>query len=79
MPNFREVVRRELKRQSMSKYDLVQALKGKRDNGKDVPPVTIYEFLRDEDPTAINSTDLGIIFEVLGIPVGHAAKKAKRK
>ncbi len=79
MPDFREVVRRTLRQRGMSKYDLVQALKGKGENGKDVPAVTVYEFLRDDKPTAINSTYLGLIFDVLGIPVGAAAKRKPKK
>ena len=43
----------------------MQALKGKREGGKDVPSQTLYEFLRGE--TAINSNDLGLIADVLGM------------
>jgi len=65
MPDLREAVLAELTRREWSAYRLVQALKGKRPKGKDVPAVTVYEFLRGE--TAINSTDLGLIFDALGL------------
>lgn len=65
MPNLRQSVLDELQRREWSHYQLVQALKGKRPGGKDVPPVTVYEFLRGE--TAINSTDLGLICDALGL------------
>jgi hypothetical protein len=68
MPDLREAVTKELERRGWSVYRLVQSLKGKRPDGKDVPPATIYEFCRGE--TAINSDDLGIIFEVLELSVG---------
>lgn len=65
MPDLRESVLKELERRGWSHYQLVQALKGKRPGGKDVPAVTLYEFLRGE--TAINSADLGLIFDALGL------------
>lgn len=65
MPDLRAAVTKELKRREWSHYALVKALRGKRKGGKDVPPATIYEFLRGE--SAINSTDLGLIFDVLGL------------
>jgi len=65
MPDLRQAVLAELERREWSAYRLVQALKGKRPKGKDVPPVTIYEFLRGE--TDINSADLGLIFDALGL------------
>jgi len=65
MPNLREAVLDELSRRGWSNYRLVQALKGKRPGGKDVPAATVYEFLRGE--SAINSADLGLIFDVLGL------------
>lgn len=65
MPNLRDVVVEELARRDWSHYQLVQALKGKRPNGKDVPPATVYEFLRGK--TTINSADLGLIFEALNL------------
>ena len=63
MPNLREAVAAEMDRRGWSAYRLVQELKGKRPGGKDVPPATVYEFLRGE--TEINSADLGLIFDVL--------------
>jgi hypothetical protein len=65
MPNLREAVQKELERRGWSAYRLVQELKGKRKDGRDVPPATIYEFLRGE--TTINSADLGLIFDALGL------------
>lgn len=65
MPDFRKAILAELKRREWSHYRLIQKLKGKRPNGKDVPPVTVYEFLRGE--TAINSDDLGLIADALGM------------
>ena len=65
MPDLREAVLKELTRRGWSSYQLVQALKGKRPGGKDVPAVTLYEFLRGE--TAINSTDLGLICDALNL------------
>lgn len=72
MPNLRDAVLDELDRRGWSHYRLVQELKGKRHKGKDVPAVTVYEFLRGE--TAINSTDLGLIFDVLGLSVGRGRR-----
>lgn len=65
MPNLRDAVLAELERRGWSYYQLVQALRGKRSGGKDVPPATVYEFLRGE--SAINSTDLGLIFDAIGL------------
>jgi len=65
MPNLLEAVQKELKRREWSTYQLIQSLKGKRAKGKDVPAATVYEFLRGE--TTINSTDLGLIFDALGL------------
>lgn len=67
MPDLRKTVQRELKRQKWSAYKLVQELKGKRANGKNVPPAIIYAFLRGE--TTLNSDDLGLIFDALGLKV----------
>ncbi len=63
MPDLRQSILKELERREWSTYKLVQELKGKRADGGDVPSQTVYEFLRGE--TAINSTDLGLICEVL--------------
>lgn len=65
MPNLRDAVTAEMERRGWSNYRLVQELKGKRPGGKDVPPATVYEFLRGE--SEINSADLGLIFDVLGL------------
>lgn len=65
MPDLRAAVVKELERRGWSTYQLVQALKGKRKGGKDVPPATVYEFLRGE--TTINSEYLGLIFDALGL------------
>jgi hypothetical protein len=65
MPNLRDAVLAELDRRGWSHYQLVQSLKGKRPGGKDVPPATLYEFLRGE--TTINSADLGLIFDALNL------------
>lgn len=65
MPDLREAVLAELRRREWSSYRLVQELRGKRPAGKDVPPATVYEFLRGE--TTINSADLGLIFDALGL------------
>lgn len=67
MPNLRDAVQAELDRREWTAYRLVQELKGKRPGKKDVPAATIYEFLRGE--SAINSTDLGLIFDVLQLQV----------
>lgn len=77
MPDLREVVVNELERRGWSVYRLVQALKGRRRGGKDVPPVTVYEFCRGE--TAINSDDLGIIFDVLELEVSAPAEKPEKR
>jgi hypothetical protein len=69
MPDLREAVLAEMERRGWSTYRLVQELKGKRAKGKDVPAITVYEFLRDKKPTAINSVDLGLIFDALGLSV----------
>lgn len=65
MPDLREAVLAEMKRRDWTAYRLVQELKGKRANRKDVPPATVYEFVRGE--TTINSADLGLIFDALGL------------
>jgi hypothetical protein len=65
MPNLRDAVLAELERRGWTSYKLVQELKGKRPGGKDVPPATVYEFLRGE--TTINSADLGLIFDAVGL------------
>lgn len=65
MPDFRRAILKELQRREWSSYDLVQALKGKRPDGSDVPAATIYEFLRGA--TAINSNYLGLIADALGM------------
>lgn len=67
MPDLRKVVLDELEKRGWSHYQLVQAMKGKRAGGKDVPPATIYQFLRSDSD--INSSDLGLIFDVLGLRV----------
>lgn len=68
MPDLFGAVTKALKRKKWSAYRLVQELKGRRPDGNDVPAGTVYSFLRGE--TAINSDDLGLIFDVLGITVG---------
>jgi len=65
MPDLHKAVLKELERRKWSHYQLVQALKGKRADGKDVPAATVYEFLRGE--TTINSEYLGLIFDALGL------------
>lgn len=65
MPDLRDAVLKELERRKWTHYRLVQELKGKRADGKDIPPGTVYQFLRGD--TAINIRDLGIIFDVLGL------------
>jgi hypothetical protein len=67
MPDLREAVQKEMERREWSTYQLVQALKGKREGGKDVPSATVYEFLRGE--TTINSEYLGLILDVLGLEI----------
>lgn len=65
MPDIRKAVLAEMKRQKMSRYALIQLLKGKGDNGGNVPDATVYEFLRGA--SAINSNYLGLIFDALGL------------
>lgn len=65
MPDLRKAVLAELTRREWSKYRLVKELEGKRKDGTNVPAVTVYEFLRGE--TDINSRDLGLICDVLGL------------
>jgi hypothetical protein len=67
MPDLREVVIKELHERGWSAYQLVQSLKGKRSNGKDVPAATVYEFVRGK--TTINSEYLGLIFDVLRLDI----------
>lgn len=73
MPNLRQAVLRELKRREWSRYRLVKELQGKRPNGENVPAVTVYEFLRGETP--INSDDLGLMFDALGIETTNQTKR----
>lgn len=61
MPDLREIVRKAMKRKDWTAYRLIQELGGK------VKPGTVYGFLRDDDPTDINSEYLGHIFDALGI------------
>lgn len=72
MPDLREAVRAEMKRQDVNPYKLVQMLKGRRKGGKDVPAATIYQWLRDEND--LNSGDLGLVFDVL-----HMTPAPRRK
>ena len=65
MPDLRNAINEELDRRKWSIYKLVQELKGKRPNGDDVPSVTVYRFLTGDSD--INSTDLGIMLDVLGL------------
>ncbi len=65
MPDLRRAIVDELGRRKWTTYRLVQELKGKRPDGRDVPSATIYEFIQGKSP--INSSDLGLIFDVLGI------------
>jgi hypothetical protein len=67
MPDLRKSVRSAMKRQGITAYRLVQMLKGKGEGGKDVPPATVYEFLRGK--TTINSEYLGLIFDALKLKV----------
>jgi hypothetical protein len=76
MPDLREAVLAEMARRDWTAYRLVQELKGKRPKGKDVPPATVYEFLRGE--TTLNSADLGLIFDALNLTVTPAPAR-KRK
>jgi len=65
MPDLRNAVLKELARRDWTAYQLVQALKGKRADGKDIPAATVYEFLRGA--STINSEYLGLIFDALGL------------
>jgi hypothetical protein len=67
MPDLRAAVQRELDRRGWTAYRLIQELKGKRPKGANVPPQTVYRFLRAE--AAINSDDLGLIFDALDMRV----------
>ncbi len=71
MPDMRKEILTELERREWSHYQLVQALKGKRPGRKDVTPMTVYNFLAGK--STINSADLGLMFDVLGLEI-----KAKR-
>lgn len=79
MPDILTAVKKSMKQQGITAYRLVQSLKGKRPDGKDVPAATIYGFLRGENP--INSHDLGLIFDVLGwhLPPKDAPKRRPEK
>jgi hypothetical protein len=65
LPDLREAVLAEMARRGWSSYQLVQALKGTRPGGRDVPAATLYEVLRGQ--TSINRNALGLIFGVLGL------------
>lgn len=65
MPDMLAAVRKALDKKEWSHYRLVQSLKGKRPDGKDVPASVVYGFLRGE--TAINHIDLGLMLDVLDI------------
>lgn len=67
MPDLRAAVLAELKRTKWTPYRLIKELKGKRPDGSNVPDMTVRQFLRGE--TALNSDDLGLIFDVLGLKV----------
>lgn len=67
MPDLRDAVIKEMKRQDVTAYRLIQMLKGKRPGGKNVPDATIYDFIRGD--STINSADLGLIFDALGMTV----------
>jgi hypothetical protein len=65
MPDLLAAVNARMKELDWSSYRLVQELRGKRPGGKNVPPATVYEFLRGETP--INSRDLGLILDAIGL------------
>ena len=67
MPDLLAAVQKALKRKKWTRYDLVKALRDKRPGGKPVPPSVVYAFLRGE--STINSADLGLIFDALGMSV----------
>jgi DNA invertase Pin-like site-specific DNA recombinase len=69
MPDIRKAILEEMERQEITAYKLAQMLKGKRKGRKDVPPPTLYQFLRGDNP--INSDDLGLIFDALGMDVNR--------
>lgn len=75
--DLRQVVRDELKRRGWTVYRLVKELGGR------VPPVTVYEFLREETekgkPRDINSQALGFIFDVFGWELPPPAKRKGHK
>jgi hypothetical protein len=68
MPDLRAAVLRRMKDRKVTTYKLIQLLKGKRDDGRDVPASTVYGFVRDGSP--INSADLGLIMDVLDMHIG---------
>lgn len=73
MPNLRDAVLAELDRRGWSHYRLVQELRGKRPGKKDVPAVTVYEYLRGE--TQINAADLGLICDALGLELRRKGRR----
>jgi hypothetical protein len=75
MPDLRERVKAEMARQGVSAYRLAQLLKGKRPGRKDVPAPTLYQWLRGDND--LNSGDLGLVFDVLGMTTTPVARKAK--
>ena len=67
MPDIRKSVEKAMKKKGWTTYRLAQALKGKRPGGGTVPQVIVYDFLRGT--TTINSGDLGLILDVLGLEI----------
>lgn len=66
MADIRAAISAEMKRRKWSTYRLVQELKGKRIDGKDVPSMTVYQFI---EGTSINTSDLSLILQVLDLEI----------
>jgi len=77
MADFHAAVTARMKELKWSTYKLAQELKGKRHDGTDVPMQTVYSFVRDGSP--INSRDLGLIFEAIGLSVTSVEQSRKRR
>jgi len=63
--DLRQTVLSAMEARHVSRYKLIQLLKGKRPDGGDVPDSVVYKYLRGE--SVIGSDDLGLIMDVLGL------------
>ena len=65
--DLRQTILSAMEARGLSRYALIQKLKGKRPGGRDVPAETIYGWLRGDSQIAAD--DLGLVLGALGAKV----------